>query len=146
PFACGTSVLGLIIMESIGWINWARNDPRIDSSRIGVIGNSGGGMMSMFLGALCPEIKVLSSSGYPTSFEFIARKEKKHCHCNILPGIVGRLEMWHVLGCFAPKPLFIFQGKSDYFFPEDIFYQTARKTMAAYERSGHPANVKFKVF
>ncbi|MFZ2643405.1 MAG: hypothetical protein WA117_20610 [Verrucomicrobiia bacterium] len=132
PFACGTSVQGLIVMETLGWIAWALKQPQVDARRVAAIGNSGGGTLTVFLAALCPELAVLSSSGYPSTFDFIARKEKKHCHCNILPGIVGQLEMWHLLGNFAPRPLFIFQGDGDSLFPPDLFYQNARKVRQVY--------------
>ncbi|MFA6561240.1 MAG: hypothetical protein WCV00_04975 [Verrucomicrobiia bacterium] len=132
PFACGTSVQGLIIMETLGWVAWALKQPRVDPRRVAAIGNSGGGTLTVFLAALCPELAVLSSSGYPSTFEFVARKEKKHCHCNILPGVVGQLEMWHLLGSFAPRPLFIFQGDGDSLFPPDLFCHTARKVRHAY--------------
>jgi dienelactone hydrolase len=132
PFACGTSVQGLIVMETLGWVAWALKQPRVDPRRVAAIGNSGGGTLTVFLAALCPELAVLSSSGYPSTFDFVARKEKKHCHCNILPGVVGQLEMWHLLGSFAPRPLFIFQGDGDSLFPPDLFFHTARKTRQVY--------------
>ena len=132
PFACGTSMQGLIVMETLGWVAWALKQPRVDPRRVTAIGNSGGGTLTVFLAALCPELAVLSSSGYPSTFEFVARKEKKHCHCNILPGVVGQLEMWHLLGCFAPRPLFIFQGDGDPLFPPDLFFHTARKVRQVY--------------
>jgi len=81
------------------------------------------------MGALCrDDFAAIASSGYPSTFDFIARKEKQHCHCNLLPGIVGELEMWHVYGAIAPKPLFLFQGNGDHFFPVDLFHHTAALT------------------
>ena len=136
PFACGTSVQGLIVMETLGWAAWARRQPRVDPERIAAVGNSGGGTLTVFLAALSPELAVLSSSGYPSTFEFVARKEKKHCHCNVLPGVVGRLEMWHLLGSFGPRPLFIFQGDGDPLFPPDLFFHTARKIRQVYRTLG----------
>ena len=136
PFACGTSMQGLIVMETIAWLRWALKQPRVDPRRVAAIGNSGGGTLTVFLAALCPELAVLSSSGYPSTFDFVARKEKKHCHCNILPGVVGRLEMWHLLGSFAPRPLFIFQGDGDPLFPPDLFFHTARKVRQVYRARG----------
>lgn len=132
PFACGTSVQGLIVMETLGWVAWARKEPRVDPRRVAAIGNSGGGTLTVFLAALSDDLAALSSSGYPSTFDFVARKEKKHCHCNILPGVVGQLEMWHLLGSFVPRPLFIFQGDGDPLFPPDLFYQTARKVRQIY--------------
>jgi len=134
PFACGLSVQGLIVMETLGWVAWARKHPQVDPSRVAAIGNSGGGTLTVFLAGLCPDLAVLSSSGYPSTFDFIARKEKKHCHCNILPGIVGELEMWHLLGGFAPRPMFIFQGAGDSLIPSDLFHHTACKVRGVYRR------------
>ncbi len=145
PFACGLSVQGLIVMETLGWIAWARQQPNVDARRLAAIGNSGGGTLTVFLAALCPELAVLSSSGYPSTFEFIASKEKQHCHCNLLPGIVGQLEMWHLLGCFAPRPLFIFQGDGDSLIPPDLFYHTARKVRHVYRAANAEKAFQAKV-
>ncbi len=134
PFACGLSVQGLIVMETLGWIRWAGRQARVDSEHMAAIGNSGGGTLTVFLAALCPELAALSSSGYPNTFDFVARKEKRHCPCNILPGVVGQVEMWHLLGCFAPRALFIFQGSGDNLFPEDLFYHVARKVRHVYRQ------------
>jgi len=40
--------------------------------------------------------------------------------------------MWHLLGSFAPRPLFIFQGDGDPLFPADLFFHTARKIRQVY--------------
>jgi dienelactone hydrolase len=136
PFACGLSVQGLIVMETLAWVKWASQRPGVDPKRLAAIGNSGGGTLALFLAALCPELAVLSSSGYPSTFEYVARKEKKHCHCNILPGILGELEMWQLLSCFAPRPLFIFMGSADTLFGQDLFHQVARETRDVYRSMG----------
>lgn len=132
PFACGTSVQGLIVLETLGWIAWAREQARFDRQRMAAIGNSGGGTLTMFLAALSADLAVLSASGYPSTFDFIARKEKKHCHCNLLPGVVGQLEMWQLLGSFMPRPIFLFQGAMDSLVPQDLFYHMASRVRDVY--------------
>jgi dienelactone hydrolase len=139
PFACGTSLQGLIVLEAMGWLDWLEQDSRIDASRVAAIGNSGGGTLTLFLGALREELAAVSSSGYPSTFEFVARKEKRHCLCNVLPGIVGRLEMWQLLGCVAPRPLLVAQGDRDTLFPSDLFHRVVRQTRTAYSRMGADA-------
>lgn len=146
PFACGLSVQGLIVMETLGWIGWARRQQRVDPQRLAAIGQSGGGTLTVFLAALCPELAALSSSGYPSTFDFIARKEKTHCHCNLLPGVVGQLEMWHLLGSVAPRPLYIFQGSEDHLFPEDLFHHTSRKVRHVYRLLGTEQAFRSRVF
>jgi dienelactone hydrolase len=146
PFACGTSVQGLIVVETLAWVAWAGRRPGVDPRRLAAVGNSGGGTLTVFLAALCPELAAVSSSGYPSTFEFIAQKEKKHCHCNILPGIVGQLEMWHLLGCFAPRPMFLFQGASDALIPQDLFLHLARNVRDVYRSLGAEANLRAALF
>jgi len=147
PFQCGLSLQGLIVMETMAWLQWALADGRFDPARFAAIGNSGGGTLSLFLAAFCRDaLAVLSSSGYPSTFEFMARKEKKHCHCNILPGVVGTVEMWQLLGCFAPKPMFLFQGKNDHLIPEDLFYVICRKVGDTYQHCGAAAAFRAEVF
>ena len=136
PFACGTSVQGLIVLETMAWLDWLKADSRIDPSRVAAIGNSGGGTLCLFLGAFRDDLAAVSSTGYPSTFEFVARKEKRHCLCNVLPGIVGQLEMWQLLGCVAPRPLFIAQGDHDVLFPIDHFHRVARQTRYAFACRG----------
>lgn len=140
-FACGLSVQGLILMEAIGWLNWGSRLPYVDTLRIGAAGNSGGGTLTMLLCAFYSSLAVAASTGYPCTFDFIARKEKRHCDCNIIPGCLGKYEMHDVFGCFAPKPLLIAQGQNDNLFPEDIFYSTARKIKDIYSQLGADENI-----
>jgi len=136
PFACGTTVEGLIALEAMAWLDWAKADARVDGKRMAAVGNSGGGKLTIFFAVLYPDLAALSSSGWLTTFEFVARKEKKLCHCTVLPGTVGRIEGWQLLGCFAPRPMLIFQGRNDNMFPEDLFYRVARQVKACYKQVG----------
>lgn len=147
PLQFGISLQGLIVMETLGWLDWVFDSGRFDSERIGTVGNSGGGTLTLFLGALAyKKLTAVSSSGYPSTFEFIARKEKKQCNCNIIPGILGQLEMWQIYGCFAPKPLYLLQGNCDNLFPEDIFDNVCRKVQNCYREAGVENVFKFDVF
>lgn len=143
PFACGTSLKGMTVMETLAWLNWAEKDDRIDNEKMAAIGNSGGGALTLFLAALSDKLSVLSCSGYPTTFEYVARKEKHLCACNILPNIVGQVDMWQFLGLFAPRPLFIFQGKYDNMFPDDMFHVVCRKVGKVYSGRGATENFEF---
>ena len=143
PFVARLSFQTLILYEDCAHIKAALKDSRFDHGKLGAIGNSGGGLTTCFLSILADDLSVIVSSGYPSTFEFIARKEKEHCCCNILPGVVGRLEMYQIYGCFTPKPLFLFQGNEDHYFPQDLFRSTARRVAAAYRDA--PGNLITKV-
>lgn len=136
PFAAGLSLQGLIVMESLGWLRWATGALPIDADRLAAIGNSGGGTLTLMMIPFASALKTIVSSGYPSSFNFIARKEKKFCHCNILPGIVRRVEMHHIYSCFAPKPMLLLQGEEDRLIPAELFHWNARHVRRAYEAQG----------
>ena len=138
PFACGLTLQGMILMETVAVIRWAMNLPHVDASRMGACGNSGGGTLTCFLSALAPELAAIASSGYPSSFDYVMRKEKKHCCCNLLPHVSAKLEMWQVYGVFAPKSLLLEQGRMDHFFPSDLFYRIVRRVKGVYGMEDSP--------
>lgn len=143
PFYCGLSLQGLIVMETIALIRYMKNHPRIDENKIGSCGNSGGGTLNLFLAALAPEISALASTGYPCEFTYILSKERRHCACNILPGIAYGPEMWEVLSIFAPKPILLSQGKFDDLIPIDLGLKNARKVQNVYVQLGKEDNFNF---
>ena len=132
PFYSGLTLQGLIVMESIALIRRFMSDERFDRERIAALGNSGGGTQTMLLAALCPELSVISSSGYASEFHYIHSKEKRHCSCNLLPGSVKELDPWEIYSVFAPKPLLLENGQFDHYFPMDYFERCARKTKGVY--------------
>lgn len=142
-FYCGLTVQGLIIAETRAWVKYMMNEDYIDNSRIGAAGNSGGGTLTQFLSALEPNLAAVASSGYPSEYHYIAEKEYKHCDCNILPGVIGKLEMWEVYSTFAPKPLFLSTGCYDQLIPLEYFNRNARKVAHIYSSMNKSENFKF---
>lgn len=121
PFACGTTVCGLMCLEAMALFDFLLADQRIDSSRVGIAGHSGGGQNTVFLTALLWEKAAFAvSSGFASSFECGARKERHICECNLFPGILNEFEMYHALGCLSPKPVMISSGLEDPMVPRDF--------------------------
>ncbi len=147
PFQYGLSLQGMIVMESMAWLDWILGDDRFDPDKLGAVGNSGGGALTLFLSALRKDqLSLVVSTGYPSTFEFIAQKEKDHCHCNILPGIIGEIDMWQLYGSYAPKALFICQGVSDHYFPDDIFNEVSRKIAYVYQHLDAESAFQYRVY
>lgn len=132
PFACGLTLQGMIVMETVALIRHFAKDPRFDASRLGACGNSGGGTLTLFLSALAPELSVISSSGYPSEIPFVLQKERPHCACNLLPGSAYGPEMWEIYSLFAPKPMFLEGGTGDTLIPLDLAHRNARKVRNTY--------------
>ena len=132
PFFCGATLQGMIVAESCAWIEWLAEQPFVDPAAIGACGNSGGGVLTMFLTATSPRLAAAAACGYPSEFSYVLQKEKKHCCCNLLTGCAKLGDMWEICGAFAPKPLLIVSGQWDELFPPDVVRRTFRKIRSAY--------------
>ena len=88
----------------------------VDAGRIGVMGNSGGGTISLFSAALLPRISFAMPSCYFCTFAD-SIMSIKHCTDNYVPGLLTHAEMPDVMGLFAPKPVVVVAGKDDPIFP-----------------------------
>ena len=87
-----------------------------DMKSIGVMGNSGGGTISLFSAALLPRIAFAMPSCYFCTFRD-SIMSIYHCADNYIPGLLKYAEMADVMGLFAPKPVVIVAGKEDAIFP-----------------------------
>jgi dienelactone hydrolase len=92
----------------------ARGDA--DMKRIGVMGNSGGGTISLFSAALLPRLAFAMPSCYFCTFRD-SIMSIYHCADNYIPGLLRTAEMSDVMGLFAPRPVVIVAGRTDPIFP-----------------------------
>ncbi|MFN2350575.1 MAG: alpha/beta hydrolase family protein, partial [Kiritimatiellia bacterium] len=87
-----------------------RGDANMQS--IGVMGNSGGGTISVFSAALLPRIALAMPSCYFCTFKD-SLMSIYHCMDNYIPGLLKYAEMPDVMGLFAPKPVVLVAGRDD---------------------------------
>lgn len=66
--ACGESLCSWMVWDGIRGLDYLFTRPEIDSTKIGVTGNSGGGALSAYLWALDKRIKMVASSCWATSY------------------------------------------------------------------------------
>ena len=105
----------------------------IDVDNVGITGNSGGGTVCIYAGAVDERIKVCAPSCAFSSF-YASIGLIKHCPCNYIPGIARLFDMGDIAALIAPRPMIIGSGLKDMIFPiaeatEQI--EIARKVYAA---------------
>ncbi len=100
-----------------------------DMRQVGVMGNSGGGTISVFSAALLPRLAFAMPSCYFCTFRD-SIMSIYHCADNYIPGLLRYAEMADVLGLFAPKPVVVVAGREDPIFP----IQATRKAFADLRR------------
>jgi dienelactone hydrolase len=111
----------------------ARGDANMKT--LGVMGNSGGGTISLFSAALLPRLKLAMPSCYFCTFAD-SIMSIHHCVDNYVPGMLLWAEMADVMGLFAPKPVVIVAGKTDPIFPLPGVKKAFRQLKKIYNAAG----------
>src|SRR5690606_25437793 len=86
-FMFGRTLIGERVHDMGRLIDYAATRPEIDTSRIAITGNSGGGTVSFFTASLDERISVCVPSSYYCTFQG-SIMNVPHCHCNFIPGMM----------------------------------------------------------
>jgi dienelactone hydrolase len=121
PAAGGALLVGETMVAWRVWdvmrtIDYIETRSELDRDRVGCMGISGGGTVTVFSTALEPRIRVALVSGYLNTFRD-SIGSLAHCIDNYVPGILNWAEMYDIAGLIAPRPLFVESGEKDPIFP-----------------------------
>ena len=109
-------MIGWRVWDVMRTIDYIATRAELDRSRVGCMGISGGGTVTVFAAALEPRIRAAMVSGYLNTFRDSVGS-LAHCIDNYVPGILNWAEMHDVAGLIAPRPLFVESGEKDNIFP-----------------------------
>ena len=110
----GRTAIGERVWDTTCLLDWIVTDlPGVDAKRIGMLGNSGGGVVTVYVAALDQRVAVAhpscSLTSYTSSTGFIF-----HCDCCLVPGIQVELaDMSDVAALVIPRRLLAIHGKKD---------------------------------
>ena len=128
----GGTALGLRVLDAKRLIDYLETRDEIDASRLGVMGISGGGMLTFFTTALDERVKACVVSGYFCTFRD-SILAVGHCQCNFVPGLGRFGEMSDITGLIAPRPMLVEAGSGDPIFPVKAVKQSVKRAKAAYQ-------------
>jgi dienelactone hydrolase len=131
----GKTLIGERVFDVDRGIDYLLSRDDTDEKYIGVMGNSGGGTVSLFSAAVLPRVKYAMPSSYFCTFQDSVMAIY-HCACNYIPGIMKYADMSDVMGLFAPKPVVIVHGKDDKIFPIEATkrsFSELKKIYSAFE-------------
>lgn len=131
----GETMVGWRVYDVMRTIDWIATRPELDAKRIGCMGLSGGGTVTVFSAALDTRIKAAFVSGYLNTFRDCIMSVS-HCIDNYVPGILNWGEMYDVAGLIAPRPLFAESGERDPIFPLKGFLESFSHVQSMYEVFG----------
>lgn len=139
-----THGLNMLGQTLIGWRYWdlvraldlLQGLKTVSSKRIGVMGLSLGGEMTLFASALETRVKAAVVCGYLTSHRntFL---DRPHCTCGHLRDLAKYFEHVDLGALIAPRPLFLDSGRKDSSFPyrdAQAVVRQLRKVYKLYDR------------
>ncbi|EHB65023.1 dienelactone hydrolase family protein [Paenibacillus lactis] len=129
----GKTLAGLRVTEALKTVDYAAGRAEVRDDRIGIMGFSGGGMISFLTAVLDLRIRAAVIAGYLNTFKD-SILAMQHCVCNYIPGMLAHAELPEWLGLISPRPLFVESGTDDRIFPEQGFRAAADQLRDIYRR------------
>ncbi len=132
----GKSNLHYMVWDSIRAVDYLLSRDDVDPDRIGLTGNSGGGLNTMYTMPVEPRFAVGASFCCLCSYEAWIADGGNHCICNHLPGACREFEQFEFVGLCTPRPFLAGNGAKDPIFPVAGVRKTierARKIYTLYD-------------
>ena len=155
-YACDTN---LVHAAMAGWNPLAQNiwdmrrsldllsaHPLVDPARLGMVGISYGGTMTLFTAAVDERVAACVVSGYFSSWAVSHRMPWNMCGSQILFGMLGRLEHEDLGALVAPRPMLIETGTDDDLFPVATATESVRRLRLVYDRLGAGDRLEHDIF
>ena len=131
----GRVIVGDRVWDVMKIIDWALANLPVDKDRIIVTGNSGGGTVSAYAGAIDERIALCAPSSCFCSYEG-SIGSIYHCYCNYVQNIMLLCNMGDLAGLVAPRKLLIINGAKDDIFPIGPAREEFKTTKAVYKAMG----------
>jgi dienelactone hydrolase len=141
----GETMIGWRVWDVMRTVDYIATRPDLDVARVGLMGISGGGTVTVFGTALEPRIRAAMVSGYLNTFAQ-SIGSLSHCIDNYVPGILNWAEMHDIAGLIAPRPLFVESGERDNIFPISASIDSFNKVREIYGVFGAGDRIEHEVF
>ncbi|MFB6135237.1 MAG: alpha/beta hydrolase family protein [Halobacteriaceae archaeon] len=131
----GRTLVGDRAWDATRLVDFVERRPELDGDRVAITGNSGGGTVSLFAGAVDERLSpVVPSSYFCTFADSIGSVH--HCACNYVPGVARLGEMWDLAGLVAPRPFRAVAGRDDEIFPVEATRRAFDELQSIYGAAG----------
>ena len=138
----GRTLMGERLWDLMRCVDFLTSLKEVDSQRIGCAGNSLGGEMVMWLGAMDQRVKAGVSSGFLTTMDQL---EKNHCMCWKFPGLRQLVDFSDIYSMTAPRALLCQNGLKEHpsQFPVSIAREALKEIKPIYTDFKRPGNLAF---
>jgi dienelactone hydrolase len=118
----------------------------VDPARVGMVGLSLGGTMTLFTAACDERVAAAVVSGFFSSWAEAHKVPWNMCGSQVLPGMLGQLEHVDLGALVAPRPLLVQTGTEDLIFPLAAATASVAQLGAVYRHLGADGALAHDVF
>ena len=117
-------------------IDFALEQPCVDGSKLGVMGLSGGGTMSLWMSLTDERIKATEIICYSDLWADFGYRQTNYCGMQVAPGLFKLVDLPDLQGLIAPRPLLVDIGAYDTCFMVDSSTACYKRVRGIYEAAG----------
>lgn len=119
----GVSLASVILREDLEALAFLRQLPGVDANRVASLGYSMGGSRAWQVSALSDDAKACVAGGWMATLQGLMQPGNNQLRGQsafsmLHPQIAGKLDYPHFAALAAPKPMLIFSGEEDRYFPK----------------------------
>ena len=133
----GYTLIGLRYWDLVRALDLLEEEPTVVKRRIGVMGLSLGGEMTLFLAALQTRLRAACVAGY-LSTHLNSFLDRPHCTCGHMRDLAKYFEHVDLAALIAPRPLFLDTGRKDKMFAVKDARRLVRQLREVYDLFDRP--------
>lgn len=137
----GMTSLSINVAHGQAATDFALSLPHVDGKRLGVMGLSGGGTMTLWM-ALCDKrFKAAEIICYSDLWAYFGIRDLNYCGMQVAPGLYKLVDLPELQGLLAPAPLLIDIGANDTCFRPDTSLACYRQLEKIYRAADASENL-----
>jgi len=142
----GMTSLSINLAHGRAATDFACSLPEVDASRLGVMGLSGGGTMTVWTALTDARFKAAEIICYSDLWEKFGIQDLNYCGMQIAPGLFKLVDLPDLQGLLAPLPLLVDIGANDTCFQADNAMECFRQVREIYAAAGRPDFLELDLF
>ncbi len=132
----GMTSLSINISHGKAATDFVATLPQVDRDRLGVMGLSGGGTMSLWMTLCDHRIKATEIICYSDLWAAFGIRDNNYCGMQVAPGLYKWVDLPDLQGLIAPAPLLVDIGANDTCFKVDTALKCHHRLRAIYQAAG----------
>ena len=142
----GMTPLGINVAHGRALVDLVTTLPFVDADRLGVMGLSGGGTMTLWSALADERLRAVEIICYSDLFEFFAFRDLNFCGSQITPGLYGLVDVSDLQGLLAPRPLLVDIGTYDQCFRLESAMACHSQVAEIYRAAGASDRLELDLF